>query len=113
MVQKTFDQSHCKICETIVPQDIIKLWGWFCTCSYTFLDSANRFNHCFCVIRKHWFPCDNNYVINGDDDYHSDDNSDNNGNLVEYNNHESDVNFIVISITMVATVMIMKTTIWR
>ena len=38
MTQDASDQSHCKICKTLVSQDIIKLRSWFCTCGYTFLD---------------------------------------------------------------------------
>ena len=104
MVQNACDQSYCKIFKTLVSQDIIKLWSWFSTCDYTFLDPTNYFNHfTFVSSGKHWFPDDSNHVINGD---HNDDNSD---NYVDYND-ENDVNFMVIMITMVATVMIMKTT---
>ena len=107
MAQNASNQSHCKIFKTLVSQDIIKLWSWFSTCDYTFLDPTNHFNHfAFVSSGKHWFPGDSNHVINGD---HNDDNSDNNGNYVDYND-ENDVNFMVIMITMVATVMIMKTT---
>ena len=106
MAQNASDQSHCKIFKTLVSQDIIKLWSWFSTCDYTFLDPTNYFNHfTFVSSGKHWFPDDSNHVINGD---HNDDNSDNNGNYVDYND-ESDVNFMVIMITMAATVMMMKT----
>ena len=46
---------------------------WFCTCNYTFLYSKNWFNDfSFVSSGKHWFPDDNNYVINGDNDYHND-----------------------------------------
>ena len=104
MAQNASDQSHCKIFKTLVSQDIIKLWSWFSTCDYTFLDPTNHFNHfAFVSSGKHWFPDDSNHVINGD---HNDDNSD---NYVDYND-ENDVNFMVIMIAMVATVMIMKTT---
>ena len=105
MAQNASDQSHCEIFKTLVWQD--KLWIWFSTCDYTFLDPTNHFNHfAFVSSGKHWFPGDSNHVINGD---HKDDNSDNNGNYVDYNN-ENDVNFMVIMIAMVASVMIMKTT---
>ena len=104
MAQNASNQSHCKIFKTLVSQDIIKLWSWFSTCDYTFLDPTNHFNHfAFVSSGKHWFPDDSNHVINGD---HNDDNSD---NYVDYND-ENDVNFMVIMIAMVATVMIMKTT---
>ena len=104
MAQNASDQSHCEIFKTLVWQDIIKLWIWFSTCDYTFLDPTNHFNHfAFVSSGKHWFPDDSNHVINGD---HNDDNSD---NYVDYND-ENDVNFMVIMIAMVATVMIMKTT---
>ena len=107
MAQNASDQSHCEIFKTLVWQDIIKLWIWFSTCDYTFLDPTNNFNHfAFVSSGKQWFPDDSNHVINGD---HNDDNSDNNGNYVDYND-ENDVNFMVIMITMVAAVMIMKTT---
>ena len=107
MAQNASDQSHCKIFKTLVSQDIIKLWSWFSTCDYTFLDWTNNCNHfVFVSLGKHWFPDDSNHVINGD---YNDDNSDNNGNYVDYND-ENNVNFMVIMITMVATVMIMKTT---
>ena len=102
MAQNASDQSHCEIFKTLVWQD--KLWIWFSTCDYTFLDPTNHFNHfAFVSSGKHWFPDDSNHVINGD---HNDDNSD---NYVDYND-ENDVNFMVIMIAMVATVMIMKTT---
>ena len=114
MAQNIFDQSHCKIFKTLVSQDMIKLWSWFCTCdytcAYTFLDPTNQFNHfAFVSSGKHWFPDDINYVINGGYDDHNDDNSENNGNYVGFNN-ESDVGFMVIMIAMVVTVMVMKTT---
>ena len=107
MAQDASDQSHCKIFKTLVSQDIIKLWSWFSTCDYTFLDPTNHFNHfAFVSSGKQWFPDDSNHVINGD---HNDDNSDNIGSFVDCND-ENDVNFMVIMIAMVATVMIMKTT---
>ena len=88
-------------------QDIIKLWSWFSTCDYAFLDPTNHFNHfAFVSSGKHWFPDDSNHVINGD---HNDDHSDNNDNYVDYNN-QNDFNYMVIMIAMVATGMIMKTT---
>ena len=106
MSQNASDQSHCEIFKNLVSQDIVKLWNWFSTCDYTFLDPTNCFNHFnFVSSGKHWFPDESNRVINGD---HNDDNSDNNGNYVDYND-ENDVNFMVIMIAMVATVMIMKT----
>ena len=106
MAQNASDQSHCKIFKTLVSQDIIKLWSWFSTCDYTFLDPTNYFNHfTFVSSGKHWFPDDSNHVINGG---HNDDNSDND-NYVGYN-VENDVNFMVIIITVAATKMIMKIT---
>ena len=105
MVQNASDQLHCKIFKTLVSQDVIKLWSWFCTCDYTFLDPTNHFNHFdFVSSGKHWFPDDSNHVINGD---HNGDNSDNNDNDVDYND-ENDFDFMVILVTMVATVTIMK-----
>ena len=110
MAQNASDQSHCKIFKTLVLQDITKLWSCFYTCDYIFLDPTNHFNHfAFISSGKHWFPDDSNHVINRDD---SDDNSDNNGNYVDYND-EKDVNFMVIMITMAATVMMMKTAMIR
>ena len=107
MAQNDSDQSHCEIFKTLVWQDIIKLWIWFSTCDYKFLDLTNHFNHfAFVSSGKHRLPDDSNHVINGN---HNDENSDNNGNYVDYND-ENDVNFMVIMIKMVATVMIMKTT---
>ena len=107
MTQNTSDQSQCKIFKILVSQDIIKLWNWFSTCDYTFLDLTNQFNYfAFVSSGKHWFPDNNNHLINGD---HNNDNSDNNGNYVDYND-ENDVNLMVIVITMGATVIIMKTT---
>ena len=110
MAQNASDQSHCKILKILVSQDIIKLWSWFSTCHYPFLDPTNHFNHFgFVSSGKHWFSDDSNHVINGD---HNDDNSDNNSSYVDYND-ENDVNFMVIMITMVATVVIMKTTMMK
>ena len=107
MAQNASDQSHCKIFKTLVSQDIIKLWSWFSTCDHTFLDPTNHFNHfAFVSSGKHWFPDDSNHVINGD---HNDDHSYNNDNYVDYNN-QNDFNYMVIMIAMVATGMIMKTT---
>ena len=106
MAQHASDQSHCKIFKTLVLHDIMKLWSWFSTCDYRFLDQANHSNHfAFVSSGKHWFADDSNHVVNGDQNY---DNSDSNGNYVDYND-ENDVNSMVIMITMVATVMIMKT----
>ena len=106
MTQNASDQSHCKVFKTLGSQDIIKLWSWFSTCDYTFLDPTNHFNHfAFVSSGKHWFLDDSNHVINGD---HNDDNNDN-GNYVDCND-ENDVDFMGIMITIVATVMIMKTT---
>ena len=45
--------------------------------------------------------------MNGDYDDHNNDNSVNNGSYVD-NNDENDVNFMLIMITMLATVMIIK-----
>ena len=106
MTQNTYDQSHCKIFKTLVSHDTINLSSWFSTCYYTFLDPTNQFNHFdFLSSGKHWFLDDSNHVINGD---HNDDNNDNNGNYVDCND-ENDVDFMGIMITIVATVMIMKT----
>ena len=105
MAQNTSDQSHCKIFKTLVSHDTINLSSWFSTCYYTFLDPTNQFNHFdFLSSGKHWFLDDSNHVINGD---HNDDNNDN-GNYVDCND-ENDVDFMGIMITIVATVMIMKT----
>ena len=102
MVQNASDQSHCKIFRILVSQDTINLWRWFYTCDYTFLDPTNQFNHFdFVSSGKHEFLDDSNHVINVD---HDDDNNNNNGNYVDCNG-ENDVNFMVIMITMVATVM--------
>ena len=107
MVQNAFHQLYCKICKTLVSQDIIKLWSCFYICDYTFLDSANQFNHfAFMSSGKHWFRNVSNYVINSSNDDH---NNDNNSNYVDYNNQENDVKLTVIMTTMVTTVMIMKT----
>ena len=78
MAENASDQSHYKICITLVSQDIITLWSWFCTCDYTFLDPKSQFNHsAFVSSGKQWFPDDSNYIINGDYCDHNDDNSDN------------------------------------
>ena len=110
MAQNASNQSHCKIFKTLVSEDIIKLWSWFSTYDYTFLDATNYFNHFdFVSSGKHWFPDDSNHVINCD---YNDDNSDNNDNYVDYND-ENDVNFMVILITMVAIMTMMKTTLMK
>ena len=112
MTQNASAHSHFKIfvITRLASQDIIKLWSWFCTYNYFFLDPTNQFNYfAFFSSGKHWFPDDSNHVVNGDYDYHNYDNSDNNGNYVDYN-HQNNVNFMVIMITMVTTLMIMKTT---
>ena len=102
--------SDRKIFKTLVSQDIIKLWSWSSTCNYTFLDPTNRFNYfAFVSSGKHWSLDDSNHVINSG---HNNDNSNNNGNYVDYND-ENDVNFMEIMITMVATVMIMETTMMK
>ena len=106
MAQNGSEQSHCKIFETLVSQDIIKLWSLFCTCDFTCLDPTNQFNHfAFVSSGKHWFLDGNDYVANGDSGDHNDDNSDNNDNYVDYND-ENDVNFMFIVITMVPTVIL-------
>lgn len=110
--RNVFNHSHCNICKTLISQEIIKLWWMrFCTCNYTVLDPTNWFNDfSFVSSGKHWFPDDNHCVINDDNYDHNDDNS-GNGNDVDDNSHENDVNIIVIMIAMIASKMIMKTTI--
>ena len=76
----------------------------------TLSDPTNWFNHFVLVsIGKSCFSYDNNYVINRDNDDHNDYNFDNDGNYFDDNNHENDVNIIVIMITILATLMVIKT----
>ena len=73
------------MCKTLISQEIIKLWSWFCTCNYKLLDPTNWLNHfAFVSSGKLSFSDDNNYVTNGNNGDHNDDN-----NFVDYNNsHE-------------------------
>ena len=45
MAQDTFEKSQCKLCETLIYQEITKLWSIFCAYDYTFLELTNWYNH--------------------------------------------------------------------
>lgn len=89
----------------LIYQEVIKLWS-----GYSFAESTNWINNfVFVSSEKHWFSDDNYYVFDDDNDDHYDSNSHNNSNGVHDKNHEIYIKIMVIMITMVGTVMIMKT----
>ena len=70
MVQNVFDQSDCRICKSLISQEITNLWSLFCACEYTFSEPKKWFSLGLACAssRKHCFPNDNSSINldNGD-----------------------------------------------